>query len=101
MTELSADHTPESFIDWDFARATAARLAGPGPKVTASEAAGVVADLWTVRGSIASGGFACVIGVTLTAAWLRDFWRYDARTDPYAVAERSARAGRTAPDDQG
>ena len=63
--------------------------------------AGVVADLWTVRGSIASGGFACVIGVTLTAAWLRDFWRYDARTDPYAVAERSARAGRTAPDDQG
>jgi coenzyme F420 biosynthesis associated uncharacterized protein len=45
VTELSADHTPESFIDWDFARATAARLAGPGPKVTASEAAGVVADL--------------------------------------------------------
>ena len=63
--------------------------------------AGVVADLWTVRGSIASGGFACVVGVTLTAVWLRDFWRYDARTDPYAVAERSERAARTATDDEG
>jgi MFS family permease len=54
--------------------------------------AGVTADLWSVRGAITSGGIACVAGVALTAAWLRDFWDYDARTDPHAVAERSARA---------
>ncbi len=53
--------------------------------------AGVVADLWSVRASIASGGFACVAGVTLTAVWLRDFWSYDERTDPYAEAERARR----------
>lgn len=56
--------------------------------------AGLVADAWSVRGSIASGGFACVAGVAVTAAWLRDFWGYDARTDPHAVAERRARAER-------
>ncbi|MCB0907108.1 MAG: MFS transporter [Nocardioidaceae bacterium] len=61
--------------------------------------AGVVADLWTVRGSIASGGWACVVGVALTAAWLRDFWTYDARTDPYAVAERASRAARVTSED--
>lgn len=54
--------------------------------------AGVVADLWSVRGSIASGGAACVAGVGLTAAVLREFWGYDARTDEHAVAERAARA---------
>ena len=53
--------------------------------------AGMVADLWSVRGSIASGGVACVAGVAITAAALRDFWRYDERTDPYAVAERARR----------
>lgn len=53
--------------------------------------AGLVADLWSVRGSIASGGLACVAGVALTAAALREFWAYDARTDEYAVAERAAR----------
>ncbi len=56
--------------------------------------AGAVADLWSVRGSIAGGGWACVVGVGVTAAWLRDFWRYDARTDPHAVAERAARTAR-------
>ncbi len=56
--------------------------------------AGLVADAWSVRGSITSGGLACVGGVLLTAAWLRDFWTYDARTDPYAVAERELRASR-------
>ncbi len=55
---------------------------------------GLVADLWTVRGSIVSGGLACVAGVTMTAFWLRDFWDYDERTDPYAVAERELRASR-------
>jgi MFS family permease len=54
--------------------------------------AGFVADAWSVRGSIVSGGAACVAGVLLTAAALRDFWSYDARTDPYAVAERERRA---------
>ena len=33
----------------------------------------------------------CVGGVVLTAAWLRDFWSYDARTDEHAVRERSVR----------
>jgi MFS family permease len=62
--------------------------------------AGMVADLWSVRGSIASGGFACVAGVAITAAWLRDFWSYDERTDPYAAAERDRRraAGETVPE---
>jgi MFS family permease len=53
--------------------------------------AGLVADLWTVRGSIASGGVACVAGVAITAAILRDFWSYDSRTDDHAEAERQVR----------
>lgn len=53
--------------------------------------AGMVADLWSVRGAIASGGLACVLGVLATGAALRDFWGYDARTDPHAVAERAVR----------
>ena len=53
--------------------------------------AGLVADAWTVRGSIASGGVACVVAVSGTALWLRDFWSYDTRTDAHAVAERAAR----------
>ncbi len=63
--------------------------------------AGLVADAWSVRGSIVSGGFACVAGVAITAAWLRDFWTYDERTDPHAVAERARRraAGEVVPDE--
>ena len=53
--------------------------------------AGITADLWTVRGAMASGGLACIVGVGITAVWLRDFWSYDTRTNEYAVAERSAR----------
>jgi MFS family permease len=53
--------------------------------------AGLVADLWTVRGSIASGGALCVAGVAATALWLRDFWSYDSRTDEHAVRERGLR----------
>jgi hypothetical protein len=56
--------------------------------------AGLVADAWSVRGSIASGGALCVVGVVVTAAWLRDFWRYDTRTDEHAVRERNQRAAR-------
>jgi MFS family permease len=59
--------------------------------------AGFVADAWSVCGSIVSGGLACVGGVVATAALLRDFWRYDARTDPHAVREREARAARLSP----
>ena len=53
--------------------------------------AGAVADLWSVRGAIVSGGVACVVGVAATAVALRDFWGYDARTDGHAVAEREVR----------
>ena len=53
--------------------------------------AGIVADRWSVRGSIISGGLSCVAGVTLTAMWLHDFWRYDSRTDEHALAQREAR----------
>jgi MFS family permease len=53
--------------------------------------AGVVADRWTVRGSIISGGLSCVAGVALTAVWLKDFWRYDQRTDEHALAQREVR----------
>lgn len=54
--------------------------------------AGLTADLWTVRGAIVSGGFACVAGVTLTAIALRDFWSYDERTDEHVLAEKATRA---------
>jgi MFS family permease len=54
--------------------------------------AGLTADLWSVRGAITSGGVAAVAGVAVTAAWLRDFWTYDDRTDEHAVAERAVRA---------
>ena len=54
--------------------------------------AGITADLWTVRGAITSGGFACVAGVALTALALRDFWAYDARTDEHVLAEKAVRA---------
>jgi MFS family permease len=57
---------------------------------------GLVADAWSVRGAITSGGLLCVGGVALTAAVLRDFWRYDARTDVYAVRERAKRAAEAA-----
>ena len=53
--------------------------------------AGVEADLWSVRGSVVSGGLASEVGVVPTPAWLRDFWRYDARTDEHAVRQRTLR----------
>jgi MFS family permease len=54
---------------------------------------GLVADLTGVRTSIVSGGILCVVGVAATAAWLKEFWRYDARTDEHAVRERTLRTG--------
>jgi MFS family permease len=53
--------------------------------------AGFVADRWSVRGAIVSGGVSCVAGVGITAMWLHDFWRYDALTDVHALAEKAAR----------
>lgn len=67
-----------------------------GPMAGATRA-GFVADAWSVRGAVVSGGVACVGGVLLTAAALRDFWSYDARTDPHAVAERARRAAAAEP----
>jgi MFS family permease len=61
-----------------------------------SARAGLVADLTSVRASIVSGGVLCVAGVAGTATWLRDFWRYDAQTDPHATRERDLRAARAA-----
>jgi MFS family permease len=52
---------------------------------------GFVADAWSVRGAIASGGLLCVGGVAVTAGLLRGFWSYDARTDEHAVRERTLR----------
>jgi MFS family permease len=54
--------------------------------------AGLVADAWTVRGSVASGGGLCLLGVAAAATWLHDFWSYDTRTDEHAVRERDARS---------
>jgi MFS family permease len=56
--------------------------------------AGIVADLTSVRTSIVSGGILCMVGVAATAVWLRNFWRYDARTDEHAVRERAVREAR-------
>ncbi len=58
--------------------------------------AGFVADAWSVRGSIVSGGAACVGGVLVAAVALRDFGSYARRTDESAVAVRDARAARAA-----
>lgn len=54
--------------------------------------AGLIADAWSVRGAITSGGVACLVGVTATALWLRSFWHYDVRTDEHALAERARRS---------
>ncbi len=58
--------------------------------------AGLVADATSVRTAIVSGGVLCVAGVAATAAALRSFWDYDARTDEHAVRERELRAAREA-----
>jgi MFS family permease len=57
---------------------------------------GLVADLTSVRTAIVSGGALCVLGVAGTAGLLREFWHYDNRTDPYAVAQRRPRADQNA-----
>lgn len=57
---------------------------------------GLVADRFGVRQAVTSGGILCVLGVTATSVWLRGFWHYDERIDPYAVHERQVRAARSA-----
>ena len=61
-----------------------------------SARAGLVADLTSVRTSIVSGGVLCVAGVAAVGATLRDFWRYDSRTDEHATRERTRRAAHAA-----
>ena len=51
-----------------------------------------MADRWSVRRSITSGGILRVVGVALTASWLHGFWAYDERTDEHAVRQRTLRA---------
>jgi len=60
---------------------------------------GLVADATSVRTSIVSGGVMCMLGVTGTAAVLRDFWSYDSRTDEYAVRQRAIRLAQEAQED--
>ncbi len=40
-----------------------------------------------------------MLGVTGTAAVLRDFWSYDSRTDEYAVRQRAIRLAQEAQED--
>ena len=46
--------------------------------------AGVVASLTSLRFSIVSGGFACVIGTVVVAALFPALLRYDAKRDKLA-----------------
>ena len=46
MTDAAADRPLlDRYVDWDFAAATARRVARPGPEVSAGEAADVVSEL--------------------------------------------------------
>jgi coenzyme F420 biosynthesis associated uncharacterized protein len=46
VPDVSPTQAPVSrYVDWEFAKASGARLAPPGPKVTAAEAAQVVAEV--------------------------------------------------------
>ena len=53
--------------------------------------------LWSVRGSIASGGLACVAGVAIAGGLAARLLGYDARTDEHAVAERGSGGPRDSP----
>ena len=56
--------------------------------------AGAVAGVWSVRGSVVSGGICCFVSVLALAASLPRFMSYDARTNVDAVRERERRARR-------
>ena len=53
---------------------------------------GLAAALIGVRGAIVSGGALCVGGTAAVVGVLPEFWSYDDRTHPEAVAERHRRA---------
>ena len=56
--------------------------------------AGAMAAFGGARFAIWSGGLLCVAAVAALTAALPTFRRYDARTDPHALAERARRAAR-------
>ena len=65
-----------------------------GPTLGGVES-GVAARLFGVAGGIVSGGVACSVGSLAVGRGLRDFWCYDDRTNPSALAERERRAAAT------
>ncbi|MEZ5115436.1 MAG: MFS transporter [Candidatus Nanopelagicales bacterium] len=54
--------------------------------------ASTVAQLTSLRMSLASGGVLCVVASGVLAACLPSLWKYDDRTDPNAVRERARRS---------
>jgi len=52
--------------------------------------AGLVASVVGVRSAIVSGGMLAVAGAMAVTATMRDFRRYDDRTNPHAVARRTS-----------
>jgi MFS family permease len=66
-----------------------------GPTLGQVRATGV-AQLTSLRTSLVSGGLLCAAAGVVLAAALPSLWRYDARTDPNAVRERTDRAARAA-----
>ncbi len=66
-------------------------LAYAGGPTLGNARAGLMARLGGVRFAIGAGGLACIGGVAALGALLPSFIRYDARTDPYALAERARR----------
>ncbi len=71
-----------------------------GPTLGQVRATGVAAAT-SLRTSLVSGGLMCAAGGVLLAAALPSLWRYDDRTDPNAVRERTLRAARAAADAAG
>lgn len=61
-----------------------------GPLLGNVESGGA-AWLIGVRGAIISGGLFCVGGASVLSRLLPEFWNYDSRTHPSAVAERERR----------
>jgi MFS family permease len=56
--------------------------------------AGSMAAITGLRGAIVGGGLLCISAVAAASLFLPKFRRYDSRTDPYALHERSVRSQR-------
>ncbi|SEM08878.1 MFS transporter [Streptacidiphilus jiangxiensis] len=67
-----------------------------GPQL-ASVRAGWTAAAMGVRTSVWAGGVACVVGVGALALALPGLWRFDARSDPHALALAAHRAAAAEP----